>query len=54
MAHGDTKLLDWDALEVPEQFPSFSYVLTQEMIDEAFRIHHTSRRAATQAHAAAG
>jgi len=28
------KLLDWDKLEVPEKLPSFSYVLTQEMIDE--------------------
>ncbi len=27
------KLLDWEALEVGEQLPSFSYVLTQEMID---------------------
>ncbi|MCC7079163.1 MAG: hypothetical protein IT530_00705 [Burkholderiales bacterium] len=36
MAHDDEKrkLLDWDKLEVPEQLPSFSYVLTQEMIDE--------------------
>jgi hypothetical protein len=28
------KLLDWDKLEVPEQFESFSYVLTQEMLDD--------------------
>jgi hypothetical protein len=38
MAHtqdGDTrKLLDWETLEVGEQLPSFSYVLTQQMIDE--------------------
>lgn len=34
-AHDDStrKLLDWEALEVGEQLPSFSYVLTQEMID---------------------
>ena len=37
MAHADDdkrKLLDWEKLEVPEQLPSFSYVLTQQMIDE--------------------
>src|SRR5690606_24148762 len=37
MAHTDDdkrKLLDWEKLEVPEQLPSFSYVLTQEMVDE--------------------
>src|ERR1700733_10164207 len=28
------KLLDWDALEVGEKLPSFSYVITQQMIDE--------------------
>ena len=28
------KLLDWDALEVGETFEPFSYVLTQQMIDE--------------------
>ena len=28
------KLLDWDALEVGEMFEPFSYVLTQQMIDE--------------------
>ena len=28
------KLLDWDALEVGELFEPFSYVLTQQMIDE--------------------
>ena len=28
------KLLDWDALEVGEQFDTFSYVLTQQMIDD--------------------
>ncbi|RPI43614.1 MAG: hypothetical protein EHM59_14980 [Betaproteobacteria bacterium] len=28
------KWLDWDALEVGEMFDSFSYVLTQQMIDE--------------------
>ena len=28
------KLLDWDALEVGEKLPSFSYVLTQQMLDE--------------------
>ncbi len=28
------KLLDWDALEVGEMFDTFSYVLTQQMIDE--------------------
>ena len=27
------KLLDWETLEVGEQLPSFSYVLTQDMID---------------------
>jgi len=34
--HDSRKLLDWEALEVGEQLPSFSYVLTQEMI-EAYR-----------------
>jgi len=34
MAHGETKLLDWDKLEVGEKLPGFSYVLTQEMIDD--------------------
>ncbi len=35
-AHHDDKRkwLDWDALEVGEQLPSFSYVLTQQMLDE--------------------
>ena len=28
------KLLDWDALEVGETFPSFSYTITQEMLDD--------------------
>src|SRR3954453_15954348 len=28
------KLLDWDKLVIGEKLPSFSYVLTQEMIDE--------------------
>jgi len=28
------KLLDWDALQVGEMFDTFSYVLTQQMIDE--------------------
>ncbi|MBI4311727.1 MAG: hypothetical protein HY681_08085 [Chloroflexi bacterium] len=28
------KVLDWDALEVGERFPPFSYVLTQQMLDE--------------------
>ncbi len=28
------KLLDWDALEVGEMFDTFSYVLTQQMIDD--------------------
>lgn len=28
------KLLDWDALEVGEAFEPFSYVLTQQMIDD--------------------
>lgn len=28
------KLLDWEALEVGESLPSFSYVLTQQMMDE--------------------
>ena len=28
------KWLDWDALEIGEQFEPFSYVLTQQMIDE--------------------
>ncbi|HUZ65357.1 MAG TPA: hypothetical protein VMU82_16760 [Acetobacteraceae bacterium] len=32
-AHETRRLLDWEALEVGEQLPSFSYVLTQEMID---------------------
>jgi len=32
---GETrKLLDWETLEVGEQLPSFSYVLTQQMVDE--------------------
>ena len=31
----DTRtLLDWEVLEVGENLPSFSYVLTQQMIDE--------------------
>ena len=30
----ETKLLDWDALEVGQPLPGFSYVLTQQMIDE--------------------
>jgi hypothetical protein len=39
MAHAhdedDTrKLLDWDALEVGEKLTSFSYVITQQMIDD--------------------
>jgi hypothetical protein len=37
LSHGaDDKrtLLDWDALEVGEMFEDFSYVLTQQMIDE--------------------
>ena len=36
MAHAypGTKLLDWEKLEVGEQLPSFSYVLTQEMMDD--------------------
>jgi hypothetical protein len=38
MAHSqaeDTrKWLDWDALEIPEPFETYSYVLTQEMIDD--------------------
>jgi hypothetical protein len=35
-AHEDEtrKLLDWETLEVGEQLPSFSYVITQQMIDE--------------------
>ena len=35
-AHEDEtrKLLDWDALEVGEKLPAFSYVITQQMIDE--------------------
>ena len=35
-AHEDEtrKLLDWEALEVGEQLPVFSYVITQQMIDE--------------------
>lgn len=28
------KLLDWNALEVGDRLPPFSYVLTQEMIEE--------------------
>jgi hypothetical protein len=28
------KLLDWDKLEIGEKLPSFTYVLTQEMVDE--------------------
>ena len=28
------KLLDWETLQVGEQLPSFSYVLTQEMVDQ--------------------
>ena len=34
--HGEnkTKLLDWEALEIGEKLPSFSYVLTQQMVDE--------------------
>ena len=28
------KLLDWDALDIPEQFETYSYVLTQQMIDD--------------------
>ena len=28
------KMLDWNALEIGEKLPSFSYVLTQAMIDE--------------------
>ena len=28
------KLLDWDKLEVGEMFDTFSYVLTQQMLDE--------------------
>ena len=27
------KLLDWEALQIGEQLPAFSYVLTQEMVD---------------------
>ena len=27
-------LLDWDKLEIGEKLPSFTYVLTQQMIDE--------------------
>lgn len=36
MAHvqGKTKLLDWEKLAVGEKLPSFSYVLTQEMMDD--------------------
>lgn len=36
MAHEypGTRLLDWEKLEVGEQLPSFSYVLTQQMMDE--------------------
>ena len=33
-SHGNTKLLDWDALVIGERLPTLSYVLTQEMIDE--------------------
>ncbi len=28
------KWLDWDALEIGEQLPGFSYVLTKEMLEE--------------------
>ena len=28
------KVLDWEALEIGERFPPYSYVLTQQMIDE--------------------
>ena len=28
------KWLDWDALQIPEQFETYSYVLTQKMIDD--------------------
>ena len=32
---GDTrKPLDWEALEIGEKLPGFTYVLTQEMVDE--------------------
>ncbi len=36
MAHaqGKTKLLDWEKQEVGEKLPAFSYVLTQEMMDD--------------------
>jgi len=33
-ADDNRKWLDWDALQVGETFPSFSYVLTQEMLDD--------------------
>ena len=33
-AQGKTKLLDWEKLEVGEKLPSFSYVLTQAMMDD--------------------
>ncbi len=37
MAHAEDdkrKLLDWEAVQIPEPLPSFSYVLTQQMVDE--------------------
>jgi hypothetical protein len=37
MAHGAEdvrKPLDWDKLEIGEALPSFSYLLTQDMVDE--------------------
>ena len=37
MAHDgehETKLLNWDELEVGQKLPSFSYLLTQQMMDE--------------------
>ena len=33
-AEESRKLLDWDALEVGEKFEPYSYVLTQQMLDE--------------------
>ena len=32
-AEDPRKLLDWETLEVGERLPSFSYVLTQQMMD---------------------
>lgn len=33
-AENARKPLDWEKLEIGETFPAFSYVLTQEMLDE--------------------